>query len=622
MKSFEERAREVHGDKYDYSRVNYVNGIVKIEIICPEHGSFFQTPKKHLAGHGCPHKDCVKNKLESTNKERYGTARPLQNKTVQERVVETSMRVYGVSNPSMSQDVKQKRVETCQERYGVNYSCQASEVISKKNATNQAIYGGDSPFCSSEVRERAVVTVFEKYGVQRAMQSPVIQKRVVQTNMFRRGVPYVTQHCDVISKIIASKRENGTFCTSKPEDDLYQELVGLFGQDDVLRNYDSDSRYSFACDFYIKSRDMFIELNAHWTHGHHWFDKTKDSVTLDSWLEKSQDSEFYKNAVYVWTEHDLKKRETAKENNLNYVVFWDNKLRDVVLWLSLNCPDGCDWEREYSWLPKRELLKLNKVTLTGTWANLSQVAKYYQQDVFYRREKALWQENVTWKNQGIPARVFLYYNRLRYQGKNPVQLSDFDILRGFGIAGMLRSYSVFNANLMTQAVYKYNIKSIYDPCAGWGERMLFCKTHDIKYFGVDVNFDLKSGYENMMEDCDIKEQSIVFADSSCVPLSGQYDCVFTCPPYGSLEIYSVNGAENLGHDAFLNWWGRVVKNSLTVKPKYFMFQVNQKWLSSMTDVVVKYGFKVIDKFDFEILASHMNKTTKREFESLVVLEKV
>ena len=35
-----ERARAVHGDKYDYSHVNYQNADIKVEIICPKHGPF------------------------------------------------------------------------------------------------------------------------------------------------------------------------------------------------------------------------------------------------------------------------------------------------------------------------------------------------------------------------------------------------------------------------------------------------------------------------------------------------------------------------------------------------------------------------------------------------------
>ena len=51
---FIEKARKVHGDKYDYSKVEYVNSSTKVCIICPEHGEFLQRPSKHLQGQGCP----------------------------------------------------------------------------------------------------------------------------------------------------------------------------------------------------------------------------------------------------------------------------------------------------------------------------------------------------------------------------------------------------------------------------------------------------------------------------------------------------------------------------------------------------------------------------------------
>lgn len=50
---FIKRAREVHGDRYDYSKVEFVNATTKVCIICKEHGVFWQSPKKHLSGQGC-----------------------------------------------------------------------------------------------------------------------------------------------------------------------------------------------------------------------------------------------------------------------------------------------------------------------------------------------------------------------------------------------------------------------------------------------------------------------------------------------------------------------------------------------------------------------------------------
>lgn len=52
--TFIEKAKTIHGDKYDYSKVNYLGSYKKIIIICPKHGSFEQQPCSHLWGRGCP----------------------------------------------------------------------------------------------------------------------------------------------------------------------------------------------------------------------------------------------------------------------------------------------------------------------------------------------------------------------------------------------------------------------------------------------------------------------------------------------------------------------------------------------------------------------------------------
>jgi very-short-patch-repair endonuclease len=44
----------IHGDKYDYSSVNYINNRTPVRIICKTHGEFKQIPKHHLTGSGCP----------------------------------------------------------------------------------------------------------------------------------------------------------------------------------------------------------------------------------------------------------------------------------------------------------------------------------------------------------------------------------------------------------------------------------------------------------------------------------------------------------------------------------------------------------------------------------------
>lgn len=47
------RAKAVHGNTYDYGSVKYLNNRTRVEIVCTEHGSFYQTPSNHLKGHSC-----------------------------------------------------------------------------------------------------------------------------------------------------------------------------------------------------------------------------------------------------------------------------------------------------------------------------------------------------------------------------------------------------------------------------------------------------------------------------------------------------------------------------------------------------------------------------------------
>jgi len=52
-KEFIDKAKKIYGDKFDYSKVNYVNSKTKVCIICPIHGEFWQRPYSHLSGEGC-----------------------------------------------------------------------------------------------------------------------------------------------------------------------------------------------------------------------------------------------------------------------------------------------------------------------------------------------------------------------------------------------------------------------------------------------------------------------------------------------------------------------------------------------------------------------------------------
>lgn len=143
-----------------------------------------------------------------------------------------------------------------------------------------------------------------------------------------------------LQKVSDSKRKNHTFSTSKPEEIMYQELCNVFGKSDIDRWYNKDVRYPFHVDFYIKSLDLFIELNATWLHGKHWFNPNDkgDINRLNVYVDKVKMGKmFYQSAIDVWTKRDVLKRETAKKNHLKYMVFWNQDLSDFYQWVKKGC---------------------------------------------------------------------------------------------------------------------------------------------------------------------------------------------------------------------------------------------------------------------------------------------
>lgn len=69
LETFIKKAKEIHGEKYNYSKVKYINNTTKVIIICPKHGAWEQVPRNHLTGFGCypcGREDCSQNHLSNT----------------------------------------------------------------------------------------------------------------------------------------------------------------------------------------------------------------------------------------------------------------------------------------------------------------------------------------------------------------------------------------------------------------------------------------------------------------------------------------------------------------------------------------------------------------------------
>lgn len=466
-------------------------------------------------------------------------------------------------------------------------------------------YGVDNPFKLDEFQAIAAETRKEKYGAEYTLASGSVLSDAAR-DIFARHT----------KKSIASKRQNCTLNTSSVEEHI-KAFSGFESQ------YNNDSRYPYLCDFYDKGRDLFIEVNASWTHGYHWYDTEKDAGVCTKWKDKGEDSTYYANALDVFTKRDVEKRETARVNSLNYVTLWDSEGMDADLWFAMGMPLGKDWEREYSWLPYHyipEDVDVSKMRLS--WRSLSAVVKDAQRKVFYKRELELWNENPLRNGKWGTVQAFLYANRYKYLNKLPHELTDRMLLRAFRISGLHMGYTSFNSALMRQVIEKYNVKSVYDPCAGWGERMMSCGKLGVSYEGCDINSELFEGYEKLAKLIDGFKPVLHNNDSANQLVTCDADAIITCPPYKNIEVYSDNGAENLSDEEFAAWWGDVVKNCSYGKAKVFAVQTNQACRKVFEDALVAQGWQLKEELVFDNnQKSHFHRVsgmTKREYESMLV----
>lgn len=135
--------------------------------------------------------------------------------------------------------------------------------------------------------------------------------------------------------------------------------------------------------------------------------------------------------------------------------------------------------------------------------------------------------------------------------------------------GRINAFKITNA---LQLYHKYKPTAILDPFCGFGGRLVAAMIQNINYIGVDLNIDLKPGYNKIREDLGNLSESnveILFQDALSVDFSNKhYDMVFTSPPYENIEIYknmekkTTNEWSQFYTTIFQKLWDHLQKNGI------------------------------------------------------------
>lgn len=206
-----------------------------------------------------------------------------------------------------------KNRKTCLERYGYEHHNKNNTVRHKISDKKKTL----------ETQQKYENTCKSRYGNSNINLVPEIRMKREKSLLQKYGVKSPLQNKDIKKRQLKTLKENNSYRKSKIEEDVFNYLVSAYGENDIIRQY-SDDRYPFQCDFYVKSEDLFIEVNAHPSHGGHPFNGNdpNDVAILEKLL--NDNSEWSRMIIDVWSIRDVKKFEVAQMNNLNYKVIYSS----------------------------------------------------------------------------------------------------------------------------------------------------------------------------------------------------------------------------------------------------------------------------------------------------------
>ena len=263
--------------------------------------------------------------------------------------IKSNLEKYGVEHTSQLKEVTDKRTksradhvdkiqqhvrESLYKKYGAYDVMHIPHILQKIKDTNLKKFGVEFPLQqlkkeNSEIYQKISQTCINKFGVDSPLKNKEVREKIKQTNIQKYGVDNPLKNKEIWKK---SQDNRQISSKSKLENNFLNYLKLKYESDDIITQYKS-KEYPYYCDFYIKSINLYIEIQGHWTHNDHPFDinNLNDQLIMDIWRTKSLSDKYYKNALNTWTIKDVEKRNTAIQNNLNYLeIFGKTDLNKYI----------------------------------------------------------------------------------------------------------------------------------------------------------------------------------------------------------------------------------------------------------------------------------------------------
>lgn len=226
------KAKAVHGDIYDYSKVNYTKAKEKVTITCRTHGDFDQQPNNHLTGHGCPF--CMKRVIVDTEEfirrakavhgdtYDYSKAKFVDGKTY----VTIGCKIHGDFGQAASEHIRGRGCDKC----GGSFDLTTEDFINKAKTVHGDLYDYSQSFYDNA--KTKIKIICKKHGC--FLQLP-------HNHLKGTGCP-------------TCKSSKGELAIAK----ILNKHNIPYVQEYIIPN----QRYAFRYDFYLPNYNLFIEYHG------------------------------------------------------------------------------------------------------------------------------------------------------------------------------------------------------------------------------------------------------------------------------------------------------------------------------------------------------------------------
>ena len=431
------------------------------------------------------------------------------------------------------ESVKEKRKQTCKEKYDSENYMQCKDFKEKTEVTNLREYGVKNAGGSDVAIAKIKATKLANHGDENYnnMEQTYLTKEIkygdkyYNNKMKTRQTWQKAYNIDITSPMqIPGVKLKALSYSSKmttPEKKLFEFLKNRKFQ--FQYGYELNGKsFDFAV-FNNGELKLLIEIDGIYYHG----------LTEDS------------NGRHVRSEKDCERFSKVPEN-VKYIVCDDNNIEKCFDEITkVYDMDYDEWIKSIiSDLPKEfPYPKYTKERLAKDWKHLQEWEwnknSCVGSSIVRHFHESIWEAHVgknispveCWNNKELLEKTVR--NRMIYSSR----LSSQSIVDGFNVSKIAPKVSVFNPMLAKYLIKTYlnEFSEVFDPFSGFSGRMLGCCALGKKYVGQDINTKHVTESNRIIDylklNATVKEQDI-FIDQ------GNYECLFTCPPYGLKELWN------------------------------------------------------------------------------------